>query len=206
MQGQKSCTRRFSILCQISSRILRRKCSGSSRIFEEVSCSVSWETEGDHWKFIKTPRPVIFQCQVPRQTPQRKSERFLESRQVTGCCVCLVPKHAAKGPLRRKPQQTLAVHFWQSFFPDRGLMSPLFYRLPPTLQKAVLIGGKESSETGRIRFRGVRFQTPNSVSSSLVLTEFAPRNSVSSFQPIICVQKRTHRVFGRTHRVCRRTQ
>ena len=35
------------------------------------------------------------------------------------------------------------------------------------------------SETGRIRFRGVRFQTPNSV-SFLGLTEFRGANSVSS--------------------------
>ena len=62
-----------------------------------------------------------------------------------------------------------------------------------------------NSETGRIRFRRVRFQTPNSV-SFFGLTEFRGANSVSSFQPIICVQKRTHRVSGRTHRVCRRTQ
>ena len=62
-----------------------------------------------------------------------------------------------------------------------------------------------NSETGRIRFRRVRFQTPNSVSFS-GLTEFRGANSVSSSQPIICVPKRTHRVFRRTHRVCRRTQ
>ena len=61
------------------------------------------------------------------------------------------------------------------------------------------------SETGRIRFRGVRFQTPNSVSFS-GLTEFWGANSVSSSQPIICVPKRTHRVLRRTHRVCRKTQ
>ena len=61
------------------------------------------------------------------------------------------------------------------------------------------------SETGRIRFRRVRFQTPNSV-SFLGLTEFRWANSVSSSQPIICVPKQTHRVFRRTHRVCRRTQ
>ena len=61
------------------------------------------------------------------------------------------------------------------------------------------------SETGRIRFRGVRFQTPNSVSFS-GLTEFRGANSVSSSQPIICVPKRTHRVFRRTHRVCPKTQ
>ena len=42
------------------------------------------------------------------------------------------------------------------------------------------------SETGRIRFRGVRFQTPNSVSFS-GLTEFRGASSVSSSQPIICV-------------------
>ena len=51
------------------------------------------------------------------------------------------------------------------------------------------------SETGRIRFRRVRFQTPNSV-SFLGLTEFRGANSVSSAQPIICVPKRTHRVFS----------
>ena len=61
------------------------------------------------------------------------------------------------------------------------------------------------SETGRIRFRRVRFQTPNSV-SFFGLTEFRGPNSVSSFRPIICVQTRTHRVSRRTHRVCRRTQ
>ena len=59
------------------------------------------------------------------------------------------------------------------------------------------------SETGQIRFRGVRFQTPSSVSFS-GLTEFRGANSVSSFQPFICVPKEgTHRVFfRRTHRVC----
>ena len=61
------------------------------------------------------------------------------------------------------------------------------------------------SETGRIRFRRVRFQTPNSV-SFLALTEFRGENSVSSSRPIICVPERTHRVLRRTHRVCRKTQ
>ena len=65
--------------------------------------------------------------------------------------------------------------------------------------------GGFKSETGRIRFRVVRFQTPNSV-RFLGLTEFRGANSVSSSQPIICVPKRTHRVFRRTHRVCRETQ
>ena len=62
-----------------------------------------------------------------------------------------------------------------------------------------------SFATGRIRFRRVRFQTPNSVSFS-GLTEFRGASSVSSSQPIICVPKRTHRVFRRTHRVCPKTQ
>ena len=69
----------------------------------------------------------------------------------------------------------------------------------------LLIFQHQKSETGRIRFRGVRFQTPSSVRFS-GLTEFRGANSVSSFQPIICVQTRTHRVSRRTHRVCRRTQ
>ena len=53
-----------------------------------------------------------------------------------------------------------------------------------------------NSETGRIRFRRVRFQTPNSVSFS-GLTEFRGASSVSSSQPTIYVPKRTHRVFRR---------
>ena len=57
----------------------------------------------------------------------------------------------------------------------------------------------------RVRFRGVRFQTTNSV-SFFGLTEFRGANSVSSSRPIICVQKRTHRVFRRTHWVCPKTQ
>ena len=51
------------------------------------------------------------------------------------------------------------------------------------------------SETGRIRLRRARFQTPSSV-SFLGLTEFRGENSVSSFQPIVCVPKRTHRIFA----------
>ena len=57
---------------------------------------------------------------------------------------------------------------------------------------------------------------PNTVSESTVsntelseffgLTEFRGANSVSSFQPIVGVPKRTHRVFRRTHRVCPKTQ
>ena len=68
------------------------------------------------------------------------------------------------------------------------------------------IGGFQIVESGRIRFRrrSMVSNTPNSVSFS-GLTEFRGGNSVSSSQPIICVPKRTHRVFCRTHRVCRRT-
>ena len=62
-----------------------------------------------------------------------------------------------------------------------------------------------NGEIGRIRFRGVRFQTPNSV-SFFGLAEFRGANSVSSSQPIICVQTWTHRVSRRTHRVCPKTQ
>ena len=74
-----------------------------------------------------------------------------------------------------------------------------------TAKKSEADSPPPKSETGRIRFRRVRFQTPNSV-SFLGLIEFGGANSVSSFQPIICVPKRTHRVSRRTHRVCRRTQ
>ena len=56
------------------------------------------------------------------------------------------------------------------------------------------------SETSRIRFRRVRFQTPNSV-SFCAISELWAENSVSSSQPIICVPKLTHRVCCRTHRV-----
>ena len=53
------------------------------------------------------------------------------------------------------------------------------------------------SERGRIWFRRARFQTLSSV-SFLALTEFRGESSVSSFQPMIRVPKRTHRVSCRT--------
>ena len=37
-------------------------------------------------------------------------------------------------------------------------------------------------------------------------TELWGENSVSSSRPIICLPKRTHRVFRRSHRVCPKTQ
>ena len=63
----------------------------------------------------------------------------------------------------------------------------------------------EMGRGGRARFWRVWLQTPNSV-SFWELIEFREASSVSAFQPIICVPKRTHRVSRRTHRVCRRTQ
>ena len=42
--------------------------------------------------------------------------------------------------------------------------------------------------------------------SLLALTEFRGESSVSSSQPFICVPKRTHPIFRRTHRVSRKTQ
>ena len=80
--------------------------------------------------------------------------------------------------------------------------SPLWLRLKQSLAMVVALPWCPQSETRRRRFRRARFQTTNSV-SFLVLTEFQGENSVSSSQPIICVPKRTHRVFRRTHRVCR---
>ena len=62
------------------------------------------------------------------------------------------------------------------------------------------------SETGRIRFRRTWLQTPSSVSFFLALTEFGGENSVSSSWPTIGVPRRAHRVFRRTHLVCRKTQ
>ena len=59
-----------------------------------------------------------------------------------------------------------------------------------------------NSETGQLRFRRARLQTPSSV-SFLVLS-----GALSEFLAALYlrVSKRTHRVFRRTHRVCRRTQ
>ena len=50
------------------------------------------------------------------------------------------------------------------------------------------------SETGRIRFRRVVSNTE--LREFFGLTEFRGASSVSFFQPIICVPKRTHRVFS----------
>ena len=95
--------------------------------------------------------------------------------------------------------------FWQFRF-RCWFLETLFRRFPvPSWKCEIQANGPNSSETGRIRFRRVRFQTPNSVSFP-GLTEFRGANSVSSSRPIIYVPKRTHRVFRRTHRVCRRTQ
>ena len=58
-----------------------------------------------------------------------------------------------------------------------------------------LLGRSTNSETGRIRFRRVRFQTPNSV-SCLALTEFWGESSVSSFRPISCGQNELTEFFA----------
>ena len=79
---------------------------------------------------------------------------------------------------------------------------------------AIFGGAKEKgSVEPNVRLLG---NWPNTVSESTVsntelseffgATEFRGANSASSFQPIICVQKRTHRVFRRTHRVSPKTQ
>ena len=81
----------------------------------------------------------------------------------------------------------------------------LVRNFPQNVENIAPFPGWRKSETGRIQFRRVRFQTPNSV-SFLGLTEFRGVNSVSSSRPIICVPQRTHRVSRRTHRVCRKTQ
>ena len=83
-----------------------------------------------------------------------------------------------------------------------GVESKLSGKLSPT---RICDSHSLLSETGRIRFQRARFQTPNSV-SFLALTKFRGENSVSSPQPVVCVPKRTHRVFRSTHRVCCRTQ
>ena len=91
--------------------------------------------------------------------------------------------------------------FLQAFVLDmlsrRGLsfVEELRRRRPQKLGALEAVSRK-SSETGRTRFRRVRFQTPNSV-KLLALTELRGENSVSSSQPGICVPKRTHRVFCR---------
>ena len=119
--------------------------------------------------------------------------------------------------------------FCASFFPSFTLSAPPFPRqfsspkssLSGTSDLLFLVEKRQPPGAGfwgrflgrgsphrkkrKILFRRVRFQTPNSVSFS-GLTEFRGANSVSSSQPIICVQTRTHRVFRRTHRVCPRTQ
>ena len=72
--------------------------------------------------------------------------------------------------------------------------------IPKDKERKIRVFPSNYRKTGQIRFRKVRFQTPRSV-SFLALTKFRGENSVRSSQPIICVPKRTHRVFRRTHRV-----
>ena len=66
-----------------------------------------------------------------------------------------------------------------------------------TLKTEKLLSSSPSRKSAITRFWRVRFQTPSVSFMGL---------SVSSFRPIICVPKRTHRLSRRTHRVCRRTQ
>ena len=63
---------------------------------------------------------------------------------------------------------------------------PISWRFSALVQTSLDRSSFIILETGRIRFRGARFQAPNSV-SFWELTEFRAANSVSSFQPIICV-------------------
>ena len=65
-----------------------------------------------------------------------------------------------------------------------------------------------SGELFGLFFRGlfVANPLPPTPFRNLRLTEFRGESSVSSSQPIICVPKRTHRVFRRTHRGCPKTQ
>ena len=56
----------------------------------------------------------------------------------------------------------------------------------PSFCAVFAANGSTSAETGRIRFRRARLQTPDSA-SCLVLTELCGENSVSSSRPIICV-------------------
>ena len=60
---------------------------------------------------------------------------------------------------------------------------------------AIASRSSQNSETGRIQFRGVRFQTPNSV-SFWALTELRGENSVSSSRPIICGQNKLTEFFA----------
>ena len=70
-------------------------------------------------------------------------------------------------------------------------------------QKYIWHSGHHSQE------RCTHLQNPPSRNPLFVVPEkpfFFFASSVSSSQPVICVPKRTHRGFGRTHRVCPKTQ
>ena len=60
---------------------------------------------------------------------------------------------------------------------------------PREFTRTLLPARSVNSETGRIRFRRVWFQTPSSVTFKLSLTEFRGGSSVSSSQRVICVCK-----------------
>ena len=140
--------------------------------------------------------------------------------------VCRQPPPAnpfSKPPTHATKYSGAQWHYFCSFSPCRGVARNTPQALGGTVATFHVANGSQDwacqkiqrtgaltiwacniSETGRLRFRRVRFQTPNSV-SFLGLTEFRGANSASSSQPIICVLIRTHRVFRRAHRVCLKT-
>ena len=133
---------------------------------------------------------------------------LLESRVALGCCGNPWQSHTELQPKQHNNSENLVTGkprkstgrgfplFWET---QIGLINDVqcFAPPPPPLWVHRIL-------SSRIRFRRVRFQTPNSV-SFFALAEFQEESSVSSARPIICVRKRTHRVFRRTHRVCPRT-
>ena len=111
--------------------------------------------------------------------------------------MCLISWERAQ---KRDPHKLLfRGHFWgQKRGPKRAIFghkkfSLLFFFLPLKKIKTQHF----SVGNGPNTVSGSTVSTPNSV-SFLGLTEFRGANSVSSFQPMICVPKRTHRVCPKT--------
>ena len=146
----------------------------------------------------------------------RNHQKVCEKSPLCGQFVIPCPGGSRRTPLIQKVHPVFAI--WLANWPFLDLVC---FRHPPETSKILgfainndhlskslsppELAPSPSSKVGRLRFRGVRLQTPSSV-RFLALTEFWGENSVSSSRPTICVLKQTHRVSRRTHRVCRRTR
>ena len=145
---------------------------------------------GERYRSAKTLQTLCRTGFVRNKSPQFVAVRIFETLLMFRISYSNLVAHFAPKPARISHIKSFLA-IWCSFeFPRaRSVITRCFAR------EETFYATWHCSETGQIRFRRVRFQTPNSV-SFLALTEFQGDNSASCVQPIICVSIRTHQFFS----------